>query len=58
MTAHTDENEAMESLAAGANAYVKKDISTDYLLMVIHTVSKGAVWVDPLIGNKVLAKLR
>lgn len=57
LTGHSDEEEAIASLSAGANAYARKEILGEYLVMVIETVYKGAVWIDPLIGNKVLAKL-
>ena len=56
LTPHIDQDEAMESLAAGANAYVNKDINVKYLKMIIETVNKGAVWVSPLIGKIVLAE--
>lgn len=56
LTAHENQNEAMEALAAGANAYVNKDITLNHLKMIIETVNKGAVWISPLIGRKVLAE--
>lgn len=58
LTCHTDDVEAMLTLSVGANAYTRKDVLTKYLVMIIETVNKGAVWVDPSIGNMVLAKLR
>ena len=58
LTSHSDEEEAMLTLSIGASAYVRKDILGKYLVMIIETVNKGAVWMDPLIGNQVLAKLR
>jgi len=58
LTGNSDENEAMLSLLAGANAYIRKEIAVNYLKMIIHTVNNGAIWIDPLIGNKVLAQLR
>lgn len=56
LTAHENQDEAMESLAAGATAYVNKDIDMTHLKMIIATVNKGAVWVSPLIGRKVLSE--
>lgn len=47
LTSHIDENELNASLAAGANAYVIKDISTEYLMYVIKMVRDGAMWIDP-----------
>ena len=47
LTSHIDENELNASLTAGANAYVIKDISTEYLMYVIKMVRDGAMWIDP-----------
>ena len=35
LTSHIDEKEVMDSLSAGAYAYVLKDINTEFLIMVI-----------------------
>jgi DNA-binding NarL/FixJ family response regulator len=56
LTYHADLDEAMESLAAGAAAYVNKDINMKYFKMIIETVNKGALWIDPLIGKTVLSE--
>ena len=50
LTSHTDENEVMQALSAGANAYAMKDIKTEYLIMVIQSVKEGAIWIDPTIA--------
>jgi len=47
LTSHLSEQEVLDSLAAGANAYAMKDINTEYLVMVIKTVKEGALWLDP-----------
>lgn len=47
LTSHITEQEVLDSLAAGANAYVMKDINTEILVMVIKTVKEGALWLDP-----------
>ena len=47
LTSHIDENELNASLKAGANAYVIKDICTDFLMSVIKMVKAGAMWIDP-----------
>ena len=47
LTAHINEPELNASLSAGANAYVIKDICTDYLMYVIRMVRDGAMWIDP-----------
>ena len=47
LTSHINEDELKMSLEAGANAYVIKDISTEYLMYIIRTVRDGAMWLDP-----------
>jgi len=47
LTSHISEQEVLDSLAAGANAYALKDINTEILMMVIKTVKDGALWLDP-----------
>ena len=47
LTSHINEQELNFSLIAGANAYVIKDISTEYLMFVIKMVKEGAMWIDP-----------
>ena len=47
LTSHIDESELNASLSAGANAYIIKDISTDFLMNVIKMVNSGAMWIDP-----------
>ena len=47
LTSHINEDELKGSLEAGANAYVIKDISTEYLMNVIKMVKSGAMWIDP-----------
>ena len=47
LTSHAGEKEVTDSMAAGASAYVLKDISTDNLIMIIKTVKDGAIWLDP-----------
>ena len=47
LTSHINEEELKGSLTAGANAYVIKDINTDYLMNVIKMVKDGAMWLDP-----------
>lgn len=47
LTSHLSEQEVLNSLHAGACAYVMKDISTDILKMIIKTVFDGAMWLAP-----------
>ena len=47
LTSHINEQELNDSLTAGANAYVIKDISTEFLMSIIRMVKTGAMWIDP-----------
>lgn len=49
LTSHLNEKEVMDSLSAGAYAYVMKYINTELLMMVIKSVNDGAIWLDPQI---------
>ena len=49
LTSHISESEVLDSLRAGACAYVMKDINTEILKMIIKTVKEGAMWLDPLV---------
>jgi DNA-binding NarL/FixJ family response regulator len=55
LTSHDSENEIMEALKAGADAYCMKDISPAQLIPVIESISQGGVWLDPVIAKIVLA---
>lgn len=54
LTSHNDENEVLESLKAGANAYCSKEINPTRLVEVVHSVLDGASWFDPSIAHVVL----
>lgn len=47
LTSHVSEQEVLESLQAGARAYVMKDINIEILKMIIQTIKDGAMWLDP-----------
>lgn len=49
LTSHTDEKDVLDSLSAGVLGYVLKDINTEFLIMAIRSVNKGAIWLDPKI---------
>lgn len=54
LTSHNDENEVLESLKAGANAYCSKEINPSRLIEVVRSVLDGAAWFDPSIAHVVL----
>jgi DNA-binding NarL/FixJ family response regulator len=54
LTSHSEEQEVIAALGAGANAYVLKDVKPERLVHIIETVQDGAVWLDPAIASLVL----
>lgn len=54
LTSHNDEQEVLNSLKAGANAYCSKEINPQRLIQVIQSVLDGAAWFDPAISHIVL----
>lgn len=54
LTSHNDENEVLNSLKAGANAYCSKEINPQRLVQVVQSVADGAAWFDPSIAHIVL----
>lgn len=47
LTSHMKENEILECLKHGANAYVLKDIADEMLVSIVKSVKDGAMWLDP-----------
>ena len=47
LTSHIKDSDVTESLKAGVNAYVLKDINSETLVMIVRTINKGAMWIDP-----------
>lgn len=56
LTCFSEEKEVQQALAAGANAYIVKDIKTEYMVMVIESVKEGAIWFDPAIAPIIKSK--
>lgn len=54
LTSHNDEQEVLNSLKAGANAYCSKEINPKCLIQVVQSVLDGAAWFDPSISHIVL----
>lgn len=54
LTSHNDENEVLNSIKAGANAYCSKEINPQKLVNVVQSVLDGAAWFDPAISHIVL----
>lgn len=54
LTSHNDNQEVLNSLKAGANAYCSKEINPKRLTQVVLSVLDGASWFDPSISHIVL----
>ena len=54
LTSHNDDQEVLNSLKAGANAYCSKEINPKRLIQVVQSVLDGAAWFDPSISHIVI----
>ena len=54
LTSHEQEEEVINSVKAGANAYCSKEINPKRLIEVVRSVADGAAWFDPSIAHIVL----
>ena len=57
LTSHNSEQEVIDSVKAGANAYCSKDINPDKLADILLSVIEGAAWFDPKIANVILSSV-
>ena len=48
LTSHIKDSDVTESLKAGVNAYVLKDINSETLVMIVRTINEGAIWIDQI----------
>ncbi len=54
LTSHNSDEEVLESVKAGANAYCSKDINPERLSNVVLSVIEGAAWFAPNIAKVIL----
>ncbi len=54
MASHESEEDVIEALAAGANAYCLKDVVSSRLVEAVKLVHAGKLWLDPRIASVVL----
>ncbi|HNB23299.1 MAG TPA: response regulator transcription factor, partial [Candidatus Melainabacteria bacterium] len=54
LTSHEEDKSIFSALAAGADGYCLKDISTAKLNTAINSVASGAAWLDDEIARRVL----
>ena len=58
LTSHNSEQEVLNVLHAGAQAYCLKDIKPEKLFQVIEFILEGAFWLDPGVSGSVLKVLK
>ena len=56
LTSHDREEEILEALRSGANAYCMKDVNPSRLTSIIEGVSDGGIWIDPSIARILIKK--
>ena len=54
LTSHEQEEEVIDSIKVGANAYCSKDIEPEKLKEIVLSVLNGAAWFDPKVADFVL----
>ncbi len=47
LTTHLNDQNVINSLKTGVNAFVSKEIKDEDLLFILRTVAQGAIWLDP-----------
>jgi two-component system nitrate/nitrite response regulator NarL len=58
LTASEDDDDVMESLAAGARGYVLKGVGAHDLLTVIRSVASGGSYVPPSLASRLLLAMK
>lgn len=58
LTSRQEEDEIYAALAAGADAYCMKDVSSERLINIIQMVVGGGFWLDPAIAKLVLKSIK
>ncbi len=58
LTSYGDEEIIMESIFAGAKGFILKDVGNDELIRAVQAVYRGESLLDPVITNKLLARMR
>lgn len=54
LTSHEQQEEVIEAIKSGANAYCSKDIEPEKLKDILLSVINGAAWFDPKVADIVL----
>lgn len=58
LTSHADEDAIFNSIMAGADGYLLKQVSGQELVQAIETVATGQSLLDPAVTHKVLEKIK
>lgn len=57
-TSRDNEDDILDSFAAGADGYITKGATSEQTLAAIRAVSEGVGWLDPAIARVVLSNIR
>ena len=57
-TSRDDEEDILDSFAAGADGYITKGATSEQTISAIKAVSEGVGWLDPAIARVVLSNIR
>ncbi|MBP3820653.1 response regulator transcription factor [bacterium] len=57
-TSRDDEQDILDSFAAGADGYITKGATSEQTISAIKAVSEGVGWLDPAIARVVLSNIR
>ena len=57
-TSRDDEDDILDSFAAGADGYITKGATSEQTISAIKAVSEGVDWLDPAIARVVLSNIR
>jgi two-component system, NarL family, response regulator LiaR len=54
LTSHDNDRDVFAALAAGADGYCLKEVSSNHLASAIRAVADGVAWLDPAVARRVL----
>jgi|SRR5680860_383524 len=58
LTSFSEDEMVMDSIYAGAQGYILKDVGNDELIRAIRAVFRGEAHLDPVVTNKLLERMR